>query len=106
MQSALTAVTSLFIPSKTIQPAKEESSGNPHQMPAASTSTYNDMTDINRELNTYKDRLTQNRVEVECTKENLKTEYEHELRQQTLTYTRTIDSLEQQINKWGEQLHQ
>ena len=80
MQSALNAITSLFTPSKTVQLAKEESSGNLHQMPAVSTSSHNDMTDINRELNIYKDRLaldltnfkkqleTQSRVEVECVK--------------------------------------
>ena len=55
MESALNAITSLFTPSKTVQHVKEESSGNPHQMPAASTSSHNDMADINRELNTYKD---------------------------------------------------
>ena len=74
-------------------------------MPAASTSSCNDMSDINREVNTDKDRLTldlikfkkqletQSRVEVECAKQNLKTEFKHELRQQTLTHMRTIDSL-------------
>ena len=80
MQSALNAIISLFTPSKTVQSEKEESSGNPHQIPAASTSSHNDMTDINRELNTYKDRFTldltnfkkqletQSGVEVECAK--------------------------------------
>ena len=91
MQSALNTVTSLFNLSKTVQPAKEESSGNPHQMPAASTSSHKEMTHINGELKTYKDRLTLDLtnfkkqletlsgVEVECTKENLKTEFEHVL---------------------------
>ena len=76
------------------------------------------MTDISRELNTYKDRHaldltnfkkqleTQSRVEVECVKQNLKTEFEHELRQQTLTHNRTIETLTQQINQLGEQLRQ
>ena len=36
MQSALNAVTSLFTPSKTIQSAKKDGSGNPHQMSVAS----------------------------------------------------------------------
>ena len=78
MHSALNHITSLITPSKTAQPAKEESAGNPHQMSAASTSSYTDMTDINREVNTYKDRLvldltnfkkqpeTQSRVEVDA----------------------------------------
>ena len=115
MQSALNAITSLFTPNKTVQPAKNDSPGNPHQI-SASNSSNTDMTDINREFNTYKDRLvleltsfkkqfeTQSKVEVECAKQNLKTQFEHQLRQQTLTHTRTIESLKQQINQLGEQL--
>ena len=43
---------------------------------------------------------------MECAKQNLKTEFEHELGQQTFTQTRKIDSLKQQINQLGEQLQQ
>ena len=57
MQSAMNVVTSLFTPSKTVQAVKNDSQGNPHQMSAASTSSDMDVTDITRELNTYKDRL-------------------------------------------------
>ena len=118
MQSALNAITSLFTPSKTIQSAKKDSPENPDQVPTESTSSNTNMTDINRKLNTYKDRLalgftnfkkhleTQSRVEVECVKQNLKTEFEHELRQKTLTHNRTIESLTQQINQLGEELQQ
>ena len=57
MQYALNAITSLFIPCKTIQPAKKDSPENPHQVLPALTSSDTDMTDINRELNTYNNRL-------------------------------------------------
>ena len=87
-------------------------------MSTASTSSNTDMCDSNRELNTYKDRPaleltsckkqleTQSRIEVESAKQNLKTQFGHELRQQTLIHTKTIESLRQQINQLGEQLQQ
>ena len=87
-------------------------------MSAESASSNTDRSDINRELNTYKDRLAwvltnsnkqleiQSKIEVECAKQNLKTEFEHELRQQTLTHTKKIESLKQKINQLGEQLQQ
>ena len=76
------------------------------------------MSDINRELNTVKDRLAleltnfkkqleiQIKIVVECAKQNLKTEFGHELSQQTLTHTKPIESLRQQIKQLGEQLQQ
>ena len=57
MQSVLNVVTSLFTSSKTIQPAKKDSPESHHQVPIESTSSNTEVTDINRELNTYKDRL-------------------------------------------------
>ena len=57
MQSALNAVTSLFTPSKLTQFTGNDGPGNPHLMSAASTPNNKAMTDINKELNTYKDRL-------------------------------------------------
>ena len=43
---------------------------------------------------------------VECTKQNLKSEFEHELRHQTLMQTETIDLLRQQIDQLDAQLQQ
>ena len=75
-----------------------------------------DKPDINKELNTYKDRLalelnnfnkqleTQSRIEVECAKQNLKSEFDHELTHQTLTQTETFNTLRQQIDQLGVQL--
>ena len=90
-------------------------------MTAASTPNNNDVIDINKGLDTYKDRIlldlnnfqkqleTQSKIEVECMQSKIikkKTEFEHELRHQTQTHTRTIDSL-QEANKpiWHVQLH-
>ena len=59
------------------------------------------------ELTNFKKQLdTQSKIEVECAKQNLKTEFNHGLRQQTLTYTQTKESLKQQINQLGEHLQQ
>ena len=57
MQSALSAITSLFTPNKTTQLAGSDGPEVPHKMSVASTPTSNDLPDINKELNTYKDRL-------------------------------------------------
>ena len=57
MQSALNAITSLFIPSKTTQSARSDGPEVPHQVSVASTPTSNNSPEINKELNTYKDRL-------------------------------------------------
>ena len=56
MQSALNAITLLFTPSKTTQSARSDDPEVPHQVSVASTPTINDSPDINKELNTYKDR--------------------------------------------------
>ena len=108
MESALSAITSLFTPSKTTQSPGSEGPEVPHQVPVASTPTINDLPDINQELNTYKDRFalelryfkkkqleTQSKIEVECTKKNLKSEFEHELRHQSLMQSETINLLKQ-----------
>ena len=57
MQSALNAIPSLFTPSKTTQSARSEGQEIPHQISVVSTPTGNDLPDINKESNTYKDRL-------------------------------------------------
>ena len=44
------------------------------------------------------------RIKVEC--QNLKSEFDHELRHQTLTQTETINALRQQIDDLGAQLQQ
>ena len=90
----------------------------PHKVSVISTPTSNDLSDINKELNTYKDRLalelnnfkkqleTQSKIEVKCMKQNLKSEFEQELRHQTLMQTETINTLRQQIDHLGAQLQQ
>ena len=74
-------------------------------MPVGSTPNNVETQDMNRELNTYKDRLAlelnnfkkqlkmQSRIEVECAKQNLKSEFDHELRHQTLTQMEMINAL-------------
>ena len=57
MQSALSAVTSLFTPNKSTQPPESDDPIVPHKVSAGSTPNSNDTPDINKKLNTYKDRL-------------------------------------------------
>ena len=57
MQSAPSAITSLFSPSKTTQSPGSDGPEVPHQVSVASTPTSSDSPDINKELNTYKDKL-------------------------------------------------
>ena len=76
IQSALVAVTSLFTPNKSIQPHESDDPIEPHKVSVSSMPKSTDTPDINKELNTYKDRLalelnnfkkqleTQNRIEV------------------------------------------
>ena len=45
-------------------------------------------------------------IEVKCTKQNLKSEFDHQLRNQTMTQTETINVLQHQINHLGMQLQQ
>ena len=118
MQSALNAVTSHFTPSKTTQSARSEVPEVPHQVSVATTPTSNNLPDINKELNTYKDRLalelnnfkkknqleTQSKIEVECAKWKQKSEFEHESRHQTLTQTETMNLLRQWVDQLGTQL--
>ena len=60
MGSALSAVTSLFTPSKSTQPPESEDPIVPHKGSTCSTPNSTDTPDINKELNTYKGRLTLN----------------------------------------------
>ena len=83
----------------------------PHKVSVSSAP--NDMVtpDINKELNTYKDRLTlelnnfkkklemQSMIEMECAKQNLKLEFGHELRHKAMTQTETINTLRHQIDQ-------
>ena len=48
----------------------------------------------------------QSRIEVECAKQNLKSEFDHRLQHQALTQTKMINALRQQIDQLGVQLHQ
>ena len=116
MQSALSAVTSLFIPNLSTQSPEGDDPVVPHKVAVSSTLNTFDLPDINKELNTYKDRFslelnnfkkqleTQSRIEVGCAKQNLKSEYDHKLRHETLTQTETINTLRQQIDHLGMQL--
>ena len=116
MQSALSAVTFLFTPSKL------PSTGDNNQVvttniPVGSTPNVK-TSDVNRELSTYKERLalelsnfkkqleTQSCIEVKCMKQKLKSEFDHELQHQTLTQTETINALRQQTDQLGLQLQQ
>ena len=75
-----------------------------------------DTPDINKELNTYKDRLTlelnnfkkqlemQSNIKVECAKQNLKLKFNHKLRHQTMTKTERINILRQQRDQLEAQL--
>ena len=106
MQSALSAVTSLCTPNRPIQAPEMSYLIIPPKVPACSVPNNTDRTNINRKLNTYKDRLTLElsnfkkkqpemwgKIEVECAKLNLKLEFDHKLRHQTMTLTETIDVL-------------
>ena len=57
LHSALSAVTSLFTPNKPMQRPGSSKPIVPHKVPASSAPNDTDRTNINRELNTYKDRL-------------------------------------------------
>ena len=97
MWSALCVVTSLFTSSKLTPSAGSDDPVGANNALVGSTHTNVERSDINRELSTYKDRLaleltnfkkqleTQSCIEVECAKQNLKLEFDHELRHQTLT---------------------
>ena len=59
------------------------------------------------ELSNFNKQLEmQSHIEVECAKQNLKSEFDHQLRNQTLTQTETINALQHQINHLGMQLQQ
>ena len=118
MRSALSAVTLMFTPSKLTLSTENNDPIAPNEVPVSFTPNNIETPDINRELNTYKDRLAlelhnfkkrlkmQSRIEVECVKQNLKSEFDHELQHQTLTHTEMINALRQQIDQLGVQLHQ
>ena len=117
MQSALSAVAPQFTPNRLAPFAGSNDPVATINAQEGSTPT-NESSDINRELNTYKDRLaleltnfkkqleTQSSIELECAKQNLKSEFDHELRHQTLTQTKMINALRQQIDDLGVQLWQ
>ena len=46
----------------------------------------------------------QSKIKAECAKQNLKSEFDHELRHQTMTQTETINAQRQQIDQLGAQL--
>ena len=53
----------------------------------------------------FKEKLeTQSKIEVKCTKQNLKSEFEHELKHQTLMQTEIINIFRHQIEQLGAQL--
>ena len=96
MWSALSAVTSNFTPNKSTQLPESDDPIVPHKVSASSMPNSIDTPDIDKELNTYMERLalelnnfkkqleTQSKIEVECAKQNLKSEFDYELRHQTL----------------------
>ena len=57
MQSALSAVTSLFTPNRPTQAPESSDPIVPHKVPTGSAPNDIDRLDINQKLNTYKDRL-------------------------------------------------
>ena len=89
MQSSLSVVTSLFAPSK-LPTTGDNSPVGTSNIPVGSTPNV-ETSDMDRELSTYMKRLalelsnfkkqleTQSSIEVECTKQNLKSELDHEL---------------------------
>ena len=89
MQSMLSMVTSLFTPNKLLS-AGDNVPVMITNIPVSSTPNVETL-DMNRELNSYKERLaleltnfkkqleTQSHIEVKCTKQNLKSEFNHEL---------------------------
>ena len=103
MQSVLSVVTSLFTASKL------PSAGD--NIPVVTTNVPVDSTpnvetpDMTGEHSTYNERLaleltdfkkqleTQSHIKIKCAKQNLKSEFDHELQHQTLTQTETINAL-------------
>ena len=85
-----------------------------HKLSVSSTPNIIDSPDFKKEqnkdrialeLNNFKEQLeTQSRIEVGCAKQDLKLEFDHKLRHQTLTQTETINTLRQQIDQLGAQL--
>ena len=108
MQLALSVVTSLFTPSK-LPSTGDNNLAATTNIPVGSTPNIK-TSDMNRELSTYKERLTlelsnfkkqletQSHIKLKCAKQNLKSEFDHELQHQTLTQTETINALRQQID--------
>ena len=116
MQSALSAVTSLFTPNKSTQLPESNDLIVPHKVSVSTAPKDTGTPHINKELNTSKNRLAlelnnfkkqlemQSKTEVECAKQNLKAEFDHKLRHQTMTQAKTINTLRQQIDQLGAQL--
>ena len=93
IQSLLSTVTSLFTLSK-LPSAGDNPPVATTNIPIGSTPNVETL-DMNRELSTYKEKLaseltnfkkqleTQSHIEIECLKQNLKSEFDHELQHQT-----------------------
>ena len=89
MQSVLSMVTSLFTPSK-LPCTGDNNPVATNNTPVGSTPNVG-TNDVHKELSTYKERLnleltnfkmqleTQSHIEVKCVKQNLKSEFDHEL---------------------------
>ena len=113
MWSTLSTVTSLSTPSK-LPSAGDKIPVATTNMPVGSTPNV-EILDMNRELSSYKERLaleltnfkkhleTQSHIEIECAKQNLKSEFGHELQHQTLAWKETINAL-QQVQLWQQQV--
>ena len=116
MQSALSAVTSLFSPNKSTQSSESNDPIIPHKVLVCPAPNDTDTPDINKELNTYKDRLALelnnfkkqlemwSKIEVKCAKQNLKLKFAHALKHQNMTQTETFNTLRQQIYQLEVQL--
>ena len=89
MRSALSTVTSLFTPSKVTSTGDNNPAVTNEALIGSTPSVVT--RDVNRELNDYKDRMalelsnfkrqleTQSCIKVECAKQNLKSEFDHQL---------------------------
>ena len=106
----------IFTSNKSTQPPESNDLIIPHKVSVSSAPNDTDTSDINKELNTYKDRLAlelynckkqlemHSKIKVECAKQNMKSQFNHKLRHQTLTQTETMNTLRQQIDQLGAQL--
>ena len=111
IRSALSMATSLFTPSKVTSTGDNNLAVTNEALAGPTPSV--ETRDISRELNDYKDRMalelsnfkrqleTQSHIEVKRAKQNLNSEFDHQLRHQTLTQTETINALQHQVDQFG-----